>query len=315
MLRLNDSWVWDSWYAHDGWLHHAFYLRASRGLGDPERRHRYPSVGHAVSINLRTWSVLPDAIAVSEAPAFDDWTTWTGSVVRNDAGLWHMFYTGSAHGDGGVVQRIGIATSANLHDWQKEPATAVIEADRRWYEKAGTSGWPGEAWRDPFVFRGDDDRWHMYVTARAGEGPVRGRGVVGHCTSPDLREWEVQPPITRPGTGFGHLEVIQVEVIDGTPTLVFSCMYDELDDDGRRRYGSGGIFTVTAPSVHGPFEIETATRFPDDTLYAGRLVRHEKHWYLLGFRNLVNGRFVGELVDPIPVTSWPGKGLVRCEGR
>ena len=36
-LKLPESWVWDCWFAFDGEFHHAFYLRASRGLGDPER--------------------------------------------------------------------------------------------------------------------------------------------------------------------------------------------------------------------------------------------------------------------------------------
>ena len=37
MLRLPDAWVWDSWYLHDGDRHHAFYLKASRALLDPDR--------------------------------------------------------------------------------------------------------------------------------------------------------------------------------------------------------------------------------------------------------------------------------------
>ena len=187
MLRLPDSWVWDSWYAvADGW-HHAFYLRASRGLRDPDRRHRHPSVGHAVSSDLREWTVLPDALAVSESPAFDDWTTWTGSIVRDDArSRWVMAYTGSSRADGGLVQRIGFATSLDLLTWDKTDPTTVLGADPRWYETLGTSDWFDEAWRDPFLFRGDDGRWHMYVTARANHGPVRGRGVVGHATSLDL---------------------------------------------------------------------------------------------------------------------------------
>ena len=99
MLRLTDRWIWDSWYAvHEG-RHHVFYLQAERSLVDPERRHRHPSVGHAVSDDLRHWEVLPDALAPSTADAFDDWTTWTGSVVRDDAGTWWMFYTGSRHAD------------------------------------------------------------------------------------------------------------------------------------------------------------------------------------------------------------------------
>jgi beta-fructofuranosidase len=44
-LRLEDKWIWDSWYAFHGERYHAFYLHASRALGDPVRRHRNPIVG------------------------------------------------------------------------------------------------------------------------------------------------------------------------------------------------------------------------------------------------------------------------------
>jgi len=40
MLRLPDSWVWDFWFADTGEAYHVFFLRASRALKDPHRRHR-----------------------------------------------------------------------------------------------------------------------------------------------------------------------------------------------------------------------------------------------------------------------------------
>ena len=317
MLRLPDSWVWDSWYAAEpagdgGVRHHAFYLRASRGLRDPERRHRHPFVGHAVSGDLQTWEVLPDALAISEPPAFDDWTTWTGSVARDDDGRWWMAYTGSSHADEGLVQRIGFAVSADLLVWDKADPSSVIEADPRWYEKRGDPEWPDEAWRDPFLLR-DEDGWHLLVTARANEGPVLGRGVVGHVTSPDLREWTVQPPITLPDNGFGQLEVVQVEIVDGVPTMVFCCMAAQLDEVGLARHGTGGVFSVTGDSLLGPYDIASARRFPHDSLYAARLVRLESGWQLIGFDLGTEEAFAGELVDPIPVTCRPGVGLVRAD--
>jgi beta-fructofuranosidase len=151
----------------------------------------------------------------------------------------------------------------------------------------------------------------MYVTARAGDGDARERGVIGHCTSRDLDHWVVEPPLTAPGSGFGQMEVPQVELVDGVPTLIFSCEWSELGDERRQRHGAGGVFSVTGPSLRGPFDITTARRFPDDSIYAGRLVRHDERWHLIGFRNLEDGKFVGELCDPIPVTSEPGVGLTR----
>ena len=39
-------------------------------------------------------------------------------------------------------------------------------------------------------------------------------------------------------------------------------------------------------------------------------MRHDGRWNLIGFRDLEDGSFVGELTDPIPVTSVAGTGLV-----
>jgi beta-fructofuranosidase len=312
-LRLADSWIWDSWYAFDGELHHAFYLRASRGLGDPELRHRHPQVGHATSRDLRNWTVLPDALSPSEEPAFDDWTTWTGSVVRDERGTWWMFYTGSTHSDGGLVQRVGAATSEDLITWTKAKDVPILEADFRWYEELDTDLWHDQAWRDPFVFHHNFGMWHMLVTARTKTGPTRDRGVLGHCVSRDLRHWTVLEPLTSPGAGFGQMEVAQVEEVDGTPTLLFSCGTAELSEEARSRYGSGGVFSVTGPSTLGPFDIATATRFPTDSVYAGRLVQHNGSWGLIGFRNIENDEFVGEITDPTPVTSIPGVGLIPID--
>ena len=320
MLRLTDRWIWDSWYAvHEG-RHHAFYLQADRSLGDPELRHRHPSVGHAVSDNLRDWEVLPDALAPSADPAFDDWTTWTGSIVRDDSGTWWMFYTGSRHADEGLIQRIGAARSADLLTWDKVSPDALVTSDPRWYEQLGTAQWYDEAWRDPFVFRyttdhdGEGDgRWHMLITARANHGPDAGRGVVGHAVSDDLLTWEMQPPITAPQTGFGQLEVNQVELVDGIPTLLFCCDTPQLDADGLARYGRGGVFSVTGPSLLGPFDIAAARRFDHDDLYAARLVSHKGRWHLIGFRNIGPDGFIGELSDPVPVTADPATGaLIRA---
>ena len=61
-FRLADHWVWDSWLADDGQDYHLFFLRASRALRDPDRRHRRASIGHAVSSDLENWALLPDAL-------------------------------------------------------------------------------------------------------------------------------------------------------------------------------------------------------------------------------------------------------------
>lgn len=88
MFRLPDSWVWDSWLVDDGRQYHLFFLYASRALHHPDARHHRASVGHATSDDLRSWERIAGALVRSDAPAFDDLATWTGSIVRirRDAG-------------------------------------------------------------------------------------------------------------------------------------------------------------------------------------------------------------------------------------
>jgi beta-fructofuranosidase len=304
MLRLPDSWVWDFWIADDGEQYHLFFLFASRALHDPDRRHLRASIGHAVSTDLRSWERLPDALVRSDPPAYDDVATWTGSVVKGPDGVWHMFYTGASRKDGGLVQTVALATSTDLLTWHKHEANPIVRADPRWYERWGDSTWFDEAWRDPWVFADPNgDGWHMLVTARANHGPVDDRGVVGHATSRDLKRWEVQPPISQPGAGFGQLEVLQVEVVEGRVVLLFGCLRGELSASKKTTAGSGGLWSVTADHPLGPFDIEKATPLTDDSLYVGRLVkRRDGRWVILAFHNIgSDGTFVGAISDPMPV--------------
>jgi beta-fructofuranosidase len=307
VLRLADAWIWDFWLADDGETFHLYMLKASRALGDPDRRHWHQVIGHAVSSDLTHWTEVADALAVSDAPAFDDHSTWTGSVVRADDGVWRMFYTGTSRREQGLKQRIGVATSSDLMTWTKHARKPLIESNQHWYESIEQTKWHDEAWRDPWVFRDpDSDGWHMLITARSVHGEHDNRGVIGHARSPDLVNWTVHPPLSEPGAGFGHLEVPQVEIVDGRGVLVFSCLSEQLATSTGGR--QGGIWSVPIDDLRGPYPIDRAALLTDDSLYSGRLTQtRERQWVLLAFRNSARTAhgamsFIGELTDPIPVT-------------
>ena len=301
-LRLADHWVWDSWVADDGDNFHLFYLHAARSLVDPTLRHHHAAIGHAVSPDLRSWRELPLALAASDGPAWDDMATWTGSIVRAPDGHWRLFYTGLSRAENGLVQRIGVATSPDLMTWTRDVAAAPLEADPRWYEKLDLDIWLEEVWRDPFVFQDPTgDGWHMLITARAPSGPDDGRGVIGHARSADLTNWEVQPPLTAP-EGFGHMEVAQSRLVDGTPILIFSCQAGRLGIDRRSPSRVGEVWAVPGESLLGPWDFDRAQPLRHPSLYAGQLLQDRNgRWLLLGFRDIEDEEFVGEIVDPMPV--------------
>ncbi|MBL0885700.1 family 43 glycosylhydrolase [Myceligenerans indicum] len=313
MFALPEAWVWDFWFADDGERHHMFFLYASRALHDPDARHYRASIGHAVSEDLVHWTRVTDALVRADAPAFDDLATWTGSVVRHPDGTWFLFYTGSTLTAAGNVQRIGYATSSDLMTWHRSPDNPVLEADPRWYETLADGQWHDEAFRDPWVFRDPDgDGWHMLVTARGRTGPADDRGVVGHAWSPDLRSWELRPPLTEPGQGFGQLEVMQVENVDGVPVLLFSCLAQDMAQE-RSRTTTGGVWAAPAASALGPFDVGAARQLTDSSRYSGRLVRRrDGQWVLLAFdHDGPGGEFVGTIGDPIPVAT--SDGLLTAE--
>ncbi|MEX1335134.1 MAG: glycosyl hydrolase family 32 [Candidatus Limnocylindrales bacterium] len=297
-LRLPDKWVWDSWIADAGRDYHLFYLQAPRSLEEESLRHRNATVGHAVSDDLHTWHVLADVLAPGSAGDWDDLATWTGSAIEHE-GSWYLFYTGVSLAGEHVRQGIGLATSDDLATWAKHPANPVLTLDERWYELRGF-----DAWRDPWVMRDSGgEGFHALITARANHGPADARGVIGHAWSADLVTWEARAPLSEPGH-FGHLEVPQVEVIDGTPVLLFSVAFDRFPASWR----TGALdqpntsFVTTGESLLGPWDIAGARPIPVPDLYAARLVRDRAgEWQVIGFRDgSARGEFVGEIIDPVP---------------
>jgi len=315
MLRLTDSWLWDFWLADDGQRYHLFFLFASRALEDEHRRHGQAAIGHAVSDDLWSWVQVGDVVAASPAPAFDDVATWTGSVVR-DGDRWWLFYTGVTRVDGRFLQTIGAATSGDLAEWEKQPASPLVTADPRWYERLGGGRWHEEAWRDPWVFADPEgDGWHMLITARANHGPHDDRGVIGHARSRDLRRWEVGPPLSRPGSGFGHIECPQLASVDGRLVLLFSCLDPQFSAARRATGATGGILCVPTDSPAGPFDIAAARPLTSDAFYCGRIVNDRSGQpVLLAFHYFDQRRqFRGELSDPMPVR-WDNGELRVTDG-
>jgi beta-fructofuranosidase len=309
-FTVEGEYVWDFWTAYDGVhrRHHLFYLHAPSSPGDPDLRHRNARVGHAVSTDLRGWTRCPDPLPAPTGGSFDDLASWTGCTVRADDGWW-MFTTGLSGADDGRVQRIGAARSGDLMTWTR--TDLVLSADPEHYQLTD-DGWVEEAWRDPWVIRGDDGRWHMYVTARAAAG-TPGCGVVGHAVSEDLVSWEVQGPLSAPTGRFEWLEVMQLVQVEGRWVLLFSCLSDEMPGAAP---GDGGTWSVAVDGPGSPVDVASAVRLTDERLYVGKVVHDRGASYLMAFRNQGPDKtFVGGLIDPVPVTWRPdGRGLALVGG-
>jgi beta-fructofuranosidase len=207
--------------------------------------------------------VLPTALEPATGPSWDDLAIWTGCVAGG-----RLFYSGRSRADGGELQRIGVADSGDLTHWTR--SGLLLEADPRWYAP--------QAWRDPYVVRDPGgDGWHMLICA----GPV-----IGHARSADLAVWEIEPPLTG-RAGVTAMEVPRVAEIDGAFVLMYS--------------GDHRVWVAPGDSLVGPWDVDAARPLDHPSLYAANFVRAGDEWAVLGFLDIEDGRFVGEIADPIPL--------------
>ena len=68
------------------------------------------------------------------------------------------------------------ATSSDFKTWTK---------NRTFYLKGDMYGYSKNDFRDPFVFEGEDDKYHMLVST-----VKNGKGVLAEYTSTDMKNWE-----------------------------------------------------------------------------------------------------------------------------
>lgn len=321
MLALEGKWIWDFWFARDANTWHAYFLQADRSLRDPELRHWNVSYGHATSEDLSNWRHLGTCFQPAPPPAWDDKTTWTGSVVRGDAGPWHLFYTGSSQADSGLKQRIGHATSTDMHTWQRVGDGLALDIDTRWYEEYAPGHWHDRAMRDPWVMRDPDgDGWLMYFTARVpGVVEPNEGGAIGFARSKDLLTWTCEPPVF--SGGFGQLEVPQVFSYQDRWYCVFSTAAEHWSKALVANAPSApvtGTHYLIADHHCGPWHLAPMP-FLDGSdpprRYAGKILLLETGPVLMTFRHTgMDGKFIGTVGEPLSLRTTTD-GLFVLDGQ
>src|SRR6266496_3214714 len=100
-------------------LYHLFYILHSRTLWFAQNER---VLGHAISQDLYTWTQL-DPVLPARPQNWDRDHIWAPSIVERD-GVYYLFYTGVTD-VGGVYasnQRLGVATSTDLTQWNRRDA-------------------------------------------------------------------------------------------------------------------------------------------------------------------------------------------------
>jgi beta-fructofuranosidase len=311
VLSLENNWIWDFWLARNGGDWHIYFLQADKQLPDPEMRHRNVTQGHAISKDLINWTPLGTCFSPSMTESWDDWTTWTGSVVQGPDDTWHLFYTGTQRAGEGLHQRIGHATSNDMHSWVRVGNGLCLDLagpEAKYYEEYTPGHWPDRAMRDPWVMKNPvGEGWIMYFTARVpGRSEPNAGGAIGFATSPDLNAWTLQPPIYAGGE-FGQLEVPQVFKYGDTWYCTFCTAAEHWAESYKRGNPqtpvSGNSYLI-AKSHLGPW---TAARpFLDGQTpckrYAGKIIELSGSLFIMGFLYCdENGKFIGKISDPVPL--------------
>ncbi|MBU4336535.1 MAG: family 43 glycosylhydrolase [Actinobacteria bacterium] len=259
--RPRGAWVGDVIPWHEDGVFHLFYLHETR---------RVPAEGmpwhRVVSHDLVEFDEVGEAIA-SGGPEAPDFNIYTGSIVRDEAGLHHAFYTGQnparTGADGRPLQLVLHATSSDgLRTWQRRPADTF----------GATAGYETGDWRDPFVFRDDDaGLWRMLVTARHADGPERRRGVIAQCVSTDLSTWEPAEPFWDPRRYIAH-ECPEVFEWNGWWYLVYS----EFSDAFTTRYRM-------SRSLHGPWTTPVHDTIDGRAYYAAKSAARDGRRFFFGW--------------------------------
>ncbi len=230
-----------------------------------------------------------------------------------------MFYTGTSLGENLKRQRIGVATSSDLHDWHRFEKNPVVDLDPRYYEEYDPPAWHDRSLRDPWVMPGPaGDGFRMWFTARAKTGAADGRGVIGTARSDDLLTWHAEPPVTPPGD-FGECEVPEYFAAGKHAYLLF-CTSDRRTSAARRaklaakgKSPETGTHYFIADRPGRSWRLAPAP-FLSGSLYAGRIVEGPdgRPMFLGTIGRAADGTYVGAVSDPIPVTI-AADGTLRLE--
>lgn len=184
----------------------------------------------------------------------------TGSVIKDEDGLYHAFYT-AHNGDLDPKEAIMHATSKDGEKWDKLP-------DHTFF---ASSAYEANDFRDPYVFYVEEsNNYWMLITTRQD-----GTGVIAKYVSDDLETWTDDGVFFKNDIGNdSNLECPSVVFYEGKWYLAFSDQWDQRV-----------VHYRVADSLEGPFEEpERGLDHVDGAgFYAGRLETDGDNLYLVGW--------------------------------
>lgn len=188
----------------------------------------------------------------------------TGSVIKDENGVYHAFYTG--HNDTySPKEAIMHAISRDLQTWEKQ------ENDTFYADEEYSS----DDFRDPYVFYNEQDEMYwMLITTRKDN-----MGVIALYKSTDLIHWKNEKVLFENDMGSdSNLECPMLIEWNGYWYLTFSDQWPDRI-----------VHYRISKSPEGPFEKPVIDYFDGNGFYAGRLEKMDGNMYLIGWNATKEG--------------------------
>lgn len=141
----------------------------------PNQAVTYHPIWAVSTTDATSYTSLGELIPCGSATELDA-AIGTGSTIYHD-GTYYTFYTAHSPNPastGGINEAVMMASSNDFIHWEKDRKLLITGGDT----------YSNTDFRDPFVFKGDDNRFHMLVSTRQ-----NGKGVLAEFTSDNLHDW------------------------------------------------------------------------------------------------------------------------------
>lgn len=193
-----------------------------------------------------------------------DMYVFTGSVIKDQDGLYHIWYTGhnTIMDPGNYLQAVMHAVSKDLEHWIKIPEDTFTACE----------GYEMRDWRDPYVYFDEEDQlFHMLLSTRKEDGPTRRRGTTAMLVSSDNKHWKISETFYEPELYYAH-ECPDLFKMGDWYYHVFS----EFSRYHTTRY-------VMAKSLKGPWIKPENDKFDGRAFYAAKTVSDGKRRFVIGW--------------------------------
>lgn len=256
---------------YDDGVYHVFYLQ-NRG---------YHDWALSRTDDLLRGSFPEVVLEASADPTQQDEWVGSGSVMRDQQGGYHLFYSGhnAAHTPVEAVMH-AVATDDTLKHWQP------IGADTF----SGGNGYSDFDFRDPQVFwNAAESRYWMLLTSR-----YLSEAAIALYTSDDLSQWTAQQPLYTESSPLNH-EVPDYFTLGGSSFIVYS---DQRDSSHQVKY----LLPYSLACWHQPDEYQA---LDGRAFYAARSAGDASERLLFGWVEHQHGRQDDEAAE------WAGNLMVH----